>query len=277
MLRERVVTAIVLAAACLAALFWLPALGWTALVGFILALAAWEWAGFARCRTTRARTGYTVATVAAFVGTAWLLRLPTGAPGTIALLPVYGAAIAFWVIVAPLWIWRRPSDAPAALLLALGWIVLLPAVLALVHLRNVNPFALLLFMAMVWVADIAAYFVGRRFGRFKLAPVVSPGKTWEGLAGAMAAAAVYAVAWTTFYPHAAPAVLRDIPWSTGAMLLFVEALTVLSVIGDLFESAMKRQAGLKDSGTLLPGHGGILDRIDALTPVLPAAALVILI
>src|SRR5215831_12991071 len=186
-------------------------------------------------------------------------------------------AALFWLIVAPLWIWRRPSGMPSALLLALGWIVLLPAVLALVHLRNFDPTVLLLFMALVWVADIAAYFVGRRFGRFKLAPVVSPGKTWEGLAGAMAAAAVYAVVWTTVYPQATPAVLRDIPWSTGAMLLFVEVLTVLSVVGDLFESAMKRQAGLKDSGALLPGHGGILDRIDALTPVLPAAALLILI
>jgi len=277
MLRERIVTGMVLAAACLAALFWLPALGWTTLVGCILALAAWEWASFARCRTTRARTAYTVATVALFLGTAWLLRLTTGAAGTVALLPVYGAAIAFWVIVAPLWIWRRPGNAPPALLLALGWIVLMPAVLALVHLRNFDPLALLLFMALVWVADIAAYFVGRRFGRFKLAPAVSPGKTWEGLAGAMAAAAVYAVVWATVYPRAAPAVLQDIPWSTGAMLLFVEALTVLSVVGDLFESAMKRQAGLKDSGALLPGHGGILDRIDALTPVLPAAALAILI
>ncbi|HKC45568.1 MAG TPA: phosphatidate cytidylyltransferase [Burkholderiales bacterium] len=277
MLRERIVTGIVLAAACLAALFWLPALGWATLAGCILALAAWEWAAFARCRTARARTGYTVATVVAFLGAAWLLRLASGATGTIALLPVYGAAIAFWLIVAPLWIWRRPSGMPSALLLALGWIVLLPAVLALVHLRNFDPMVLLLFMALVWVADIAAYFVGRRFGRFKLAPVVSPGKTWEGLAGAMAAAAVYAVVWTTVYPQATPAVLRDIPWSTGAMLLFVEVLTVLSVVGDLFESAMKRQAGLKDSGALLPGHGGILDRIDALTPVLPAAALLILI
>jgi len=277
MLRERIVTGIVLAAACLAALFWLPAIGWATLVGCILALAAWEWAALARCRTARARTGYAAATLVAFVCAAWLLRLASGATGTIALAPVYGAAIAFWLIVAPLWIWRRPSGMPSALLLALGWIVLLPAVLALVHLRNFDPTVLLLFMALVWVADIAAYFVGRRFGRFKLAPVVSPGKTWEGLAGAMAAAAVYAVVWTTVYPHATPAVLRDIPWSTGAMLLFVEALTVLSVVGDLFESAMKRQAGLKDSGALLPGHGGILDRIDALTPVLPAAALLILI
>jgi phosphatidate cytidylyltransferase len=132
-------------------------------------------------------------------------------------------------------------------------------------------------MATVWIADIAAYFFGRRFGRRKLAPNVSPGKTWEGLYGALAATAVYAGAWIGLFRGATPAAVRDLPWSPVWMIILLEALAVLSVLGDLFESAMKRQAGLKDSGSLLPGHGGVLDRIDALTPVLPVAALVLMV
>jgi len=275
-LRDRVVTAIALAAGFLAALFWLPPLGWTALAGAILAVAAWEWAGFARCASA-GRLGYAAVTVAGLVFAAHAFNLATGAAGTITLMPVYGLAAVFWVVGAPLWLARRPANPPAALVLGVGWLVLLPASLALIHLRNLDPRSLLLFLAIVWIADIAAYFVGRRFGRHKLAPRVSPGKTWEGLAAAVVATGVYAFAWIAFARGASPAVVRDVPWSPVWMFALVEALTALSVIGDLFESAMKRQAGLKDSGGLLPGHGGVLDRIDALTPVLPAAALVSLV
>lgn len=276
MLRDRVVTAAVLAACLLAALFWLPPLGWTALASGVLALAAWEWAGFARC-ATGGRLAYAAASVAALVAAAHAFNLATGAAGTIALTPVYGLAAVFWAVGAPIWLARRPRNAPAALVLGAGWVVLLPAFLALIHLRNLDPRSLLLFMTIVWIADSAAYFVGRRFGRHKLAPRISPGKTWEGLAAALVATAVYAFVWIAFARGATPAVVRDLPWSPAWMLVLVEALAVLSVIGDLFESAMKRQAGLKDSGGLLPGHGGVLDRIDALTPVLPVAALVSLV
>jgi len=273
MLRDRVVTAGVLAGVFVAALFWLPAIGWTALAGTLLALAAWEWAGFARYERT-GRIAYAVSTTVVGAVAVFGLGLGTGGPGAIALLPTYGVALAFWIVAAPLYLARPPATAPVALVLAVGWVVLLPTFLGLVQLRNSDPAALLLFMATVWIADIAAYFAGRRFGRRKLAPSVSPGKTWEGLFGAAVATGVYAVAWIAFFRGSTPAVVRDLPWSPVWMLVLVEALTVLSVIGDLFESAMKRQAGLKDSGSLLPGHGGVLDRIDALTPVLPAAALV---
>jgi phosphatidate cytidylyltransferase len=276
MLRDRVVTAAVLAACFLAALFGLPPLAWTAVSGGVLALAAWEWAGFARCATS-GRLAYATASVAALVAAAHAFNLATGAAGTIALTPVYGLAAGFWIIGAPLWLARQRRNAPSALVLGAGWVVLLPAFLALIHLRNLDPRSLLLFMAIVWIADIAAYFVGHRFGRHKLAPRVSPGKTWEGVAGALVATGVYAFVWITFARGATPAVVRDLPWSPAWMLLFVVGLAALSVIGDLFESAMKRQAGLKDSGGLLPGHGGVLDRIDALTPVLPVAALVSLV
>jgi phosphatidate cytidylyltransferase len=272
MLRERVITAVALVAALLAALFWLRPVGWTAVATAVLAIAAWEWAGFARAGPG-GRTLYATATAGAGLAAAFWAGLVDGGIGVLALAPLYGLALAFWVVVVPLWLARRPA-APHALVLGTGWIVLLPTFLALVQLRNFGPALLLAFMATVWVADVAAYFFGRRLGRRKLAPSVSPGKTWEGLYGALAATAVYAGAWIGLFRGATPAAVRDLPWSPVWMIVLLEILAVLSVLGDLFESAMKRQAGLKDSGSLLPGHGGVLDRIDALTPVLPAAALV---
>ncbi len=273
MLRDRVVTAIVLVAALLAALFWLPPLGWTALAAAALAAAAWEWAGFARAGRG-SRMLYALATAGVGLAAAFGTGLAEGGVGVLALTPLYGLALAFWVIGAPLWLARQPAAPPAPLVLAVGWIVLLPTFLALVQLRNFGPGMLLAFMAIVWVADIAAYYFGRKFGRSKLAPKVSPGKTWAGFYGALAATAVYAAAWIGLFRGAIPAAVRDLAWSAVWMIALVEVLAVLSVFGDLLESAMKRQAGLKDSGSLLPGHGGILDRIDALTPVLPTAALV---
>ncbi len=122
-------------------------------------------------------------------------------------------------------------------------------------------------LLVVWIADTAAYFAGRRFGRRKLAPQISPGKTWEGVAGAFAAVLIYGFAVSFALQPAANAHDRIV------MLIFILALTVLSIVGDLFESWIKRGAGAKDSGSLLPGHGGILDRIDSLTAALPFAAL----
>jgi phosphatidate cytidylyltransferase len=151
----------------------------------------------------------------------------------------------------------------------IGWVVLLPTALAMLDLRAEapQPWWLLGVMAMVWVADIAAYFSGRKFGKNKLAPSISPGKTWEGVAGAMLGVLVYVI------------LVMNISGMTQrySLVVFAMAGVALSVMGDLFESAIKRQAGVKDSGTLLPGHGGLLDRIDALTSTLPIAALLLLL
>jgi phosphatidate cytidylyltransferase len=276
MLRLRVATALVLVAIFLGALFGLPPLGWSIFAALVLAVAAWEWAGFAR-RARAGRAAYALATTAAGFALAWTLGLALGRAGALALVPIYAAALVFWLGGAPLWLRRQPRAPAPALVLAVGWIVLIPTFLALVHLRNIHPASLLAFMLVVWVADIAAYFSGRRFGRRKLAPNVSPGKTWEGLYGALAATAAFALGWIALAPRHAPALVRDLPWSPAWMVGLVVALTALSVVGDLLESAMKRQAGLKDSGRILPGHGGVLDRIDALTAVLPAAALVCMV
>ena len=132
-----------------------------------------------------------------------------------------------------------------------------------------SPLAMLGAMGLVWIADTAAYFSGRRFGGRKLAPTVSPGKTWEGVAGALAAVAVYAALCAT---------LGSTVRSAGAIAAWVVVavmLAAMSVVGDLYESWLKREAGVKDSGALLPGHGGVLDRIDALMAAMPAAALAI--
>lgn len=173
---------------------------------------------------------------------------------------VFGMAAVFWLLVAPLWLARGMSvDRRDGLLLA-GFIVVLPAALAMTWL---DAQRLLVVLVLVWVADSAAYFVGRAWGRHKLAPAISPGKTWEGAAGGMAGALVYAIICKRFFD--------DVGWA--AYLAAAALLALLSIVGDLFESAAKRRAGVKDSGALLPGHGGILDRIDSATAVLPLAAL----
>jgi phosphatidate cytidylyltransferase len=141
----------------------------------------------------------------------------------------------------------------------------------MMDLRENSPWLLLGIMVLVWVADSAAYFTGRKFGKTKLAPSISPGKTWEGVIGALLGVSVYVLlAWSfSSYTH----LFMLLP----NILLASWCWVGLAVIGDLFESAIKRQAGVKDSGALLPGHGGLLDRIDALTSTLPLAALALLI
>jgi phosphatidate cytidylyltransferase len=274
MLAQRVATAALLVVGFLLALFLLPPSGWTLLAAAILAVGAWEWAGFAHL-TPGARTAYAgVMTIAGLLA-ALALGLVAGRVGSFeGLLPVYALAAVFWLAGAPLWLSRAPWAAPRGLVLLAGWIVLVPTFLALVQLRNIHPFTLLGFMMLVWIADIAAFFAGRRFGRRKLAPRVSPGKTWEGAYGALAGTAAYGLAWTFLAREHAPSLVRDLPLPALGMLVLAAGLAALSIVGDLFESAMKRQAGLKDSGRILPGHGGVMDRIDALTPVLPIAAMV---
>jgi phosphatidate cytidylyltransferase len=147
--------------------------------------------------------------------------------------------------------------------------VLLPTGMAMLDLRveNPQPWWLLGVMGLVWMADISAYFAGRKFGKTKLAPSISPGKTWEGVAGAMLGVTVYVLV----------VMMGGGLQQRYSIFLYAIAGVVFSVIGDLFESAIKRQAGVKDSGALLPGHGGLLDRIDALTSTLPLAALVLIL
>jgi phosphatidate cytidylyltransferase len=174
------------------------------------------------------------------------------------------AAAIFWLALAPLCLARGWRLDGAARFVS-GWLVVVPAWAAMLALRDRGPWWLLAALALSWVADIAAYFAGRAFGRHKLAPTVSPGKTWEGVVGAVIGVLVYAEIAVK---------VTGIDRPAGSAFIAVILLAVaLSIVGDLFESLAKRQAGVKDSGRLLPGHGGILDRIDSQTSALPLLAL----
>ena len=261
-LGKRVATAVFLLVCFLGALFWLPEPAW----GGVLALAAFggarEWARLCRL-SGRGATIYALASTAACGGLLWAA---SGAGNAGLIQAAYWLAVAFWtLLVPPLLAGRLRLGAQSRKCVA-GWIVLLPAVAAMFEIRSADPWLLLGFMATVWISDTAAFFAGRRFGRHKLAPAVSPGKTWEGVAGASLAVAVYGFAWGYW------GLGKSHPASLAAFVLLLLVLVAFGILGDLFESAMKREAGVKDSGSVLPGHGGILDRIDALTSTLPIAA-----
>jgi phosphatidate cytidylyltransferase len=255
-----VLTAAALLGAFLATLLLLDPRIFVALVALVLALAAYEWAqlaGLGRRAAAACAAGFAVL----FAALGWTRA---------ALGPMHdwllAAAACFWFVVAPLWLYAGLAGAPRGILVAAG-----AALLALAGLAAVSLPAglLLLVLGLVWIADTAAFFAGNAFGRHRLAPSISPGKTWEGVAGAIAAALAYAV---IFALPGAPlsAYARGAGWAfyLGAVVL----LCAVSIVGDLFESALKRRAGVKDSGSLLPGHGGVLDRLDSMLSTLPVAA-----
>ena len=223
-------------------------------MALIIGVGGFEWARLCGLELPGARL-YALGIVAAF---AFLVALEV-------YFPVFVAAAAFWIFAVPAWLWRGVRSEQRRLLVAAGLLVLVPPALAVVVFR---PTESLLVLAVAWIADSAAYFVGRRWGRRKLAPSISPGKTWEGAAGGLIAAAAYAIILSLV-----------LAGGDGAMALVGAAalLVMASIAGDLFESAAKRQAGVKDSGTILPGHGGMLDRIDSATATLPVAATLVLL
>lgn len=272
MLKTRIITAVVLGAIVAAALFGLPPLGWALFGAIAIAAGAWEWAGLARCGGA-GRSAFAVGI--GLLGFA--VALASGTAGGLAHSPrlviVHAAALLLWLTVVPAWLRKRPESPSRPLVLAVGGVMLLAAYLGLVQIRNLAPAVLVMVMAIVWISDSAAYFAGHHFGRHKLAPTVSPGKTWEGVFGAIVATTLYAVVLRALLPDPGGLFPAARAGGTLAWLVFVWAVTVFGIVGDLFESALKRGAGVKDSGTLLPGHGGVLDRIDALLPILPLAAL----
>jgi phosphatidate cytidylyltransferase len=276
MLRTRILTALVLAPLVLAALFLLPPRGFGVAVLAVTLVAAREWSQLATFHAPTRRL-FVAGILAAGIA---LLTLPAfgfdrGWPDAVVITGC-GLSGLFWVLLAPAWVTRRwPTSAHSAMVVV-GWVVLLGGWMALVELQSRSPWLVLAAMAIVWIADTAAYFSGRAFGRRKLAPEISPGKTWEGVYGALAAVAVYALALVPFARQAGFS--REISVAAvAAWVVLALVLAVLAVGGDLFESLLKRHAGVKDSGSLLPGHGGILDRIDALLPALPLAALAALV
>jgi phosphatidate cytidylyltransferase len=270
-LSQRVATAAVLLPLALVAVFALPST-WFALVALVVVVAAaGEWSALAQLTNTR-RWGFLAVLVAGMGLLTWQLWSGDGGWPDGVVNFACGIAAAFWIVVAPPWVILRAPASVSAGMAPIGWIVLGGFWVAVVQLHARSPWLLLAAMAVVWIADTAAFFSGRAFGRHKLAPAISPGKTWEGVAGALLAVAVYAAAcvWLVARPGLAA---EPRPATLAVWLLVGLTLAAVSVIGDLYESWLKRAAGVKDSGRLLPGHGGILDRIDALLAALPLAAL----
>jgi phosphatidate cytidylyltransferase len=274
-MRTRILTALVLVPLTIAALFLLPPREWGGITLLVVIVAGNEWAALAGFRKGAALL---IVAAMALLGCAMLFTSWAGFdsrdgwPNAL-VVSICGAATLFWVAIAPAWLylgWRIESKLVSTLV---GWLALIATWVSVVQLQSRSPGLLLALMAIVWIADTAAYFAGRRFGRHKLAPSISPGKTWEGVYGAMLAVAIYALA---LLPLAARAGYSDplLPAAAIAWIALLLGLASLSIVGDLFESQLKRQRGVKDSGRLLPGHGGVLDRIDALMAALPPATLV---
>jgi phosphatidate cytidylyltransferase len=257
-LRERVLTALVLGALVVIVLLGLPA---TVAVGAILLVVlagAWEWAALGGAQGPAQRAAY-VAAVALALWLAW----PSSADPAI-LRTMMIVAVAWWLL-ALAWLAMRPARGGRASALVCGLLVLVPLGVGLGRLVLTEPqgrYLLLFLIVLTAAADVGAFFGGRRFGRHKLAPLVSPGKTWEGFAAGMLAAALVAIASAGLWSAALP------PWLAVCVLV-----AVVSVVGDLTESMFKRRAGLKDSGSLLPGHGGVLDRIDSMAAATPVYVL----
>lgn len=281
MTRTRILAALVMAPLAIAAILLLPT-PWLALLTAILFMAGlWEWFRLAEVEDTLSRLVLIAANLLLMVGLVWAGH--TGNGGSLVLLQVSVVFGVLWWLLASLWL-RRPTFASdhdthaRAFKLAAATLSIVPAwaALALVHAGDPEPSRiagvsqghvwLLCALMTVWAADSGAYFAGRQFGKHKLSPLISPNKTVEGLVGGIAAGILVAlsVAWLVGLPSALDYLL------VAALAL---ATVIFGVLGDLFESLLKRQAGVKDSGDLIPGHGGVLDRIDAVLAALPVFAL----
>jgi len=258
MLKLRILSALVLVPLVLWVLFVWPLPGFAAFIGIFILGGAWEWSALAGLRALPARLVYLgvigLSGILLFLNPSWIK-------------PVLASAVVFWawVLVEQLAVRRIDNGLlvtfPGKLIC--GVLVLVPtwvAVIALRHQPHGEWISLFLYL-LVWGADTGAYFAGHRFGKHKLSPAVSPGKTWEGVGGALVWVVLLAIA-SGWY----------VSWTTGTILILmgIASITALvSVLGDLFESRIKRVAGVKDSGHLIPGHGGVLDRIDAMTAAAP--------
>lgn len=268
MLRTRLLTIAVVFPAFLLALFYLSLSNWSALILILMAVAAHEWARLFDLSQPAAITYALAMPIVAWLfcrnGTA---LLPSAAV-TQTLCTIAGV---FWIAVAPFLLSRRVKIAAMSALI-LGWLALLPLWAALVKLKEFGPQYVFFAMGIIWLADTAAYFSGRAFGKRKLAPNISPGKTVEGALGALVVAALYAVIFVSLGHYFGTMSFSGLPLMMGGFAVIV----MLSIVGDLFESWLKRQRGKKDSGNLFPGHGGILDRIDSLTSTMPIVALALM-
>ena len=263
MLKQRIITALILLPIALCGFFLLEGSAFALFIGLVVTLGGWEWARLAGFNEQSMRVAYAAA-VALMLFVMHLL--PGLAPW------ILGASVLWWGIATYLVLtYPRSSDhwASAACKLVIGLLILLPAWQGLVLIKQepLGNWLIMAVMVLVWGADIGAYFSAREFGRRKLAPLVSPGKSWEGVYGGLALSLIITVLVEFF---------RD--WTVAELfkgLIGAALIVFISVVGDLTESMFKRQSGIKDSSNLLPGHGGVLDRIDSLTAAIPVFAVLL--
>ncbi len=263
MLKQRVLTAACLMPPVIAAILFLPLSVITLVFATFVLIGAWEWARLAGWQGTGQRLAYTALLAVLLAGLYWL-RQQTDTSAV-----VLWFSVAWWLVaLLQVVIYQRqgkPTLRHPLMLGITGIAILLPVWLALIALHGLAPYVTLLILCLIWAADIAAYFAGRAWGKQKLASRVSPGKSREGVYGALVSAVVMGLLFLQ------TPVLSGLP--VVLFLLLCVITVMVSVLGDLYESLYKRIAGLKDSGNILPGHGGVLDRIDSLTAAAPFFAL----
>lgn len=256
MLKTRIITSLVLVTGFLLMLFFAPSGIWSLLTLAATSVAMWEWANLIKLNRIQMLATLAVLLVIG-LSLIFTANLAVGQYHDVFILSILLLATFFWLFITPLWLIFRKTITQKLVMAFLGLVLALSTWLGLVGLHHLSPWLLLGVLATVWLADSAAYFSGKRFGKRKLAPEISPGKTWEGVAGALIAVTVYGAV-ICYFQHVSY-------W----FIVGLWFLVVLSIMGDLFESMLKRHAGVKDSSQLLPGHGGVLDRIDGIMPTLP--------
>jgi phosphatidate cytidylyltransferase len=253
MLRTRIITAVISLLILGAVLFIVPANIAKLVIAAMIVAGAWEWSGFLGFASDLMRWVY-VAIIAALMAIVFFV-VPN-------LSDLLLQAACIWWFVAFIWTFLFPTPIPLAVRWISGALVLVPLFVALLYLYSLSAETLLFALLIVWVADMGAYFAGKQFGRVKLAPSISPGKTWEGVFGGLVMVAILTFVWT-----------RYTGMDLAVLLPFCLAVGALSIVGDLTVSMFKRTAGVKDSGKLFPGHGGVLDRVDSISAGAPLFAL----
>ncbi len=255
MLKQRIMTAIVALAVLVIVLFVVPPIIARVVIAVVIVAGAWEWGGLLFGDVRGGRVAYVFFVAALMAVIAFNLHDPVWVGN------LFTLALAWWLL-ALVWMLFFPTAIPKAITWLCGSLVLVPAWAALDQLYTQSPELLVFALLIVWFADIGAYFVGKGIGRVKLAPAISPGKTWEGVLGGLTAVTVLAAAGSAYFEVA-----------VSILIPFCLAVTMLSIVGDLTVSMFKRTAGVKDSGILFPGHGGVMDRIDSVSAAAPLFAL----